>query len=1244
MSNKRRQKLFSGARRDLSHDRALESSVTADFSDLLNGIFTGLDKPYIIRGMDIVPSTAGSLSPVTSLTIRMADSVLLHPQATEPGTILAIPADEPDQIMSNNTKIIGNWTQNAVNYLSIDYRRVVDPETVDVVAGWSVTDKTELSKTVATGYILDYRFVISTSGYGTNLPLYKVTLDGSGNMTAIENGRNHFFRLGSGGANPNPSNNYAWALNAGSRIEGSVSTSNLSSNSSIWSSGDYGIKNMKDAFDALATRIKEISGSTYWYVDNGAAVGVAKNLQNTWWDSNGSVMTSEGYFSLERALQLGYNNSRNPTDIQTHIISSYTLYITTSSGGIGQVHSLSGVEARIQATTGTFSIADTYDFYFNLTPSNISRSGTTATVTVPDARIFAPIYASPGYGSTTFVGSIAGADQSNFNRTDVLFTIVDATHVSYTVSNSGDATASGTLTMQARLKTSIGGSSGTVNQSDLGPLTWSADVNVRSIIGGLMVTLNSTATALPSGTADTFGAGTLEFNNDNQVAYLRLERNIPLGVSGTTYNITNNGSTTVVTGTPFTYVDSSSVTQNLAVGDYLKVDNESEDHWFRVSNLSPVTLVNIAGGNPTTTQRPSVAGAKLVVSKGNYSTINVANAEDVPATGDIYWFAYRKDKSSSPVVYLRNLELSIGEQRNVNDNSTQNLLLYTGAQTEAAINPEYSLSTSGNWEFESTVSINSGTIGVDTVNNTIYLAAQPPYGIQAGDLMFDPASGITLTVAYPLNGTTAVFKENGTGFATSGSIKYRRPDYAIADEDNLTRAIRKLDRLMAKISTVTGRPIYDESLFIQKITISTEADSSSTIIRSGYYITTSAGGLAWVVAASNTTTNQEVKDPTAGTTIASALLIHVISDPGSAFVSGVTITQSIPGVSSATRTITSATPTAPAIYGDSAGVGANGQILRLPPNTRVSIPDNGLSGPRGGKVYPMAAFNTASAAVGGGELLVVINDTPRECAVDYIEAADNGPAIFAGSGSPISNAAAIKLVRSMPTNTRIRFRNLATFGLTPPSGTSVVNLQSAYNAGNTISTAAATPVQIVAGSASEVALNVSNGRIQISSSSGSGIQPAADKGSQVGFDIKRFANVWTQQVNVKTHDNVTGSEWVQRTAAIQTTTAALVTADTYTLPDPSAYRFTVTAVGRRLSGGPDSAMFRMEFAAYREGSGAVLLGSPSTTIIAQSSNAGAYVIVPVVSGNDVQIQVAGDTGQTVQWALTIDYQRVSTAV
>ena len=286
--NKRRMNWLESMRVDRSHLRSLEDSAIFDFKALLQGFVAG--QPYILKGFNIFNpgSFIGNSAP--SLQVVVADSIVWHPSQAE-GSFLTVPAGEPNEILaSSNPKVSGSFTANSVNYISIEFERKPDPTTADLVAFWDVNSKVEFDKTVPLGLILNYKFVINTIGFGTNIPLAIVTTDNANNVVKIENAKNGLFRLGKGGTNPNP--NYSWTYSLATENPLSVSSSG---GPSPFEGGDWEITSFKEWADAVMSEIKAMKGSSYWYSPGSSSLSNV-NLLDTWFDSVGSVVTGVGKF------------------------------------------------------------------------------------------------------------------------------------------------------------------------------------------------------------------------------------------------------------------------------------------------------------------------------------------------------------------------------------------------------------------------------------------------------------------------------------------------------------------------------------------------------------------------------------------------------------------------------------------------------------------------------------------------------------------------------------------------------------------------------------------------------------------------------------------------------------------------------------------------------------------------------------------------------------------------------------
>src|SRR5271157_3150023 len=209
MSVKRRLQGYSGMRVDWPHVRSIESAASYDFDSTLRGLVTGITTPYLLRGFEVVIPSASI--PANQLQVNVSDSAVLCSTATESGTILTVPLGTPnDTLSSANPSVIGAFQSGVPNYVALDYRRVSDTVTIDQTSGWSPSEMIEYQRTTPIAQVLQYRYVITTNGFGTNLPLWVVYVSSSGTVEYITKATNDLFRLGTGGANPNPGNSWTW--------------------------------------------------------------------------------------------------------------------------------------------------------------------------------------------------------------------------------------------------------------------------------------------------------------------------------------------------------------------------------------------------------------------------------------------------------------------------------------------------------------------------------------------------------------------------------------------------------------------------------------------------------------------------------------------------------------------------------------------------------------------------------------------------------------------------------------------------------------------------------------------------------------------------------------------------------------------------------------------------------------------------------------------------------------------------
>lgn len=307
MSVERQANLLGQQRLDVPHIRAIESSIAGDF-DLLAGRIMAGNNPLIVGGFKLISVAPGT--PAISLQIQVAGSVILHPEASENGTIFAVPASRgPETLNAANPRVQGGFTASAVNYIGIDLRRSADSSTADLVQFINADTDAESPKEVPLARTLDYVIIISAQDFSTTpgiAPLAIVTTDAFNNIAsatfhaitypAIQDARNYAFRLGQGGTIPNDKYAYTWP---GGRNE--------IGNNSDFGSGDRVISSLKEWMDAVMTRIWELGGGEHWY-----AATADRNVKMT---RTGTTFTNGEYFEWDgtnlhwRGLTFLFDNS-----------------------------------------------------------------------------------------------------------------------------------------------------------------------------------------------------------------------------------------------------------------------------------------------------------------------------------------------------------------------------------------------------------------------------------------------------------------------------------------------------------------------------------------------------------------------------------------------------------------------------------------------------------------------------------------------------------------------------------------------------------------------------------------------------------------------------------------------------------------------------------------------------------------------------------------------------------------------
>lgn len=329
MAVQRRVNWISQQRVDVPDMRAVESSASNDFDQLIQAFVTGTSQGYILRGFEI--SMAGAIGGASSgLQLIVNPGAVMHIASSQSGTVYMVPAGTPSQQLNSATNSIidGAFAPSAINYVGLEYERFIDDNTSSQVELWNPTTKNETTKNAPRAQILRYRIKITTSSWATNvLPIATITTDSGNNVVSITDARYSLFRLGTGGASPNPFYVYPWTAQSEGRTENPSSSSN--SSISPFHGGDKMLGSLKDWMNALMTSIQEIKGTTYWYSPSSSG-----SLETLKGDLANTLITGRGHLSHSK-ITAGLLNWDN--DIVIRVIGtrlSYTLLANPSSTDI----------------------------------------------------------------------------------------------------------------------------------------------------------------------------------------------------------------------------------------------------------------------------------------------------------------------------------------------------------------------------------------------------------------------------------------------------------------------------------------------------------------------------------------------------------------------------------------------------------------------------------------------------------------------------------------------------------------------------------------------------------------------------------------------------------------------------------------------------------------------------------------------------------------------------------------------
>src|SRR5579871_2357305 len=124
---------LSQMRLDLPHLKMIQDSILFDYNTQVQ-MQQGLNA-YILNGFTIATPWASGNS-ASSLQVVVQNSIVTLTQDSN-GSFLLVPAGTPNETLtSSNSRVTGSFTPSSTNFLSVQFSRIADPSTNDLVAFW----------------------------------------------------------------------------------------------------------------------------------------------------------------------------------------------------------------------------------------------------------------------------------------------------------------------------------------------------------------------------------------------------------------------------------------------------------------------------------------------------------------------------------------------------------------------------------------------------------------------------------------------------------------------------------------------------------------------------------------------------------------------------------------------------------------------------------------------------------------------------------------------------------------------------------------------------------------------------------------------------------------------------------------------------------------------------------------------------------------------------------------------------
>lgn len=314
--------LYPAERLDVPDARMIDAAAINDWRYFLQGVIS--NGSIILSGFEVTNYGNIFTGIGAGVNLKQSNVVVVHSEATTQAAGFYVSSgSEADFSLS--------LSPSSTNFVEVDFTNVSGVS--DVRVFWDSGTKSEYKDTVDTVINLALNITSNVSSFTDGkIPLYKITTNSSGVVTALTDCRPLLYRLGKGGVSPDPDNTFTFPSlpdAAHAQFETPTTATSYSSSNSPFYGGDKGIKTLKNWMDAIMSSIKKNKAVPYWYMNALSQSEIYQNaaltllIGGTWVHNSGTA----GFLTLNSGTtiyRLGKSNNCGLTsftslDLRTNV-------------------------------------------------------------------------------------------------------------------------------------------------------------------------------------------------------------------------------------------------------------------------------------------------------------------------------------------------------------------------------------------------------------------------------------------------------------------------------------------------------------------------------------------------------------------------------------------------------------------------------------------------------------------------------------------------------------------------------------------------------------------------------------------------------------------------------------------------------------------------------------------------------------------------------------------------------------